>query len=442
MNVILQDQFGCPFSTTKGESAKYANIFSHELVYLGKHMDSIIEGVKKHPDEVILNIFASIFFLYAQTFQALEQASRYIEQASHLMQLANEREKSLYTLATHWKNQEYSHALKQVERHCFKWPKDLTAIKIAEFLFYCKGQKYECKRFLRLTSHCYSEHKSNPYFLSIHAFALELNEKYDESLRTAQEALQLDEKNPWTHHVLAHNYLRKGLIREGIQFLERYAPSWSQFNPLIESHNLWHLALFYFENLDFDQVQQIFKRAHWLPPTHGVNEEIDAASLLWRLDFEEQEDFTQPLWKKLAQSIQDHAGFGAMPFLNIQLCYALLKGGQKEKLNEALLRIDEFIHQQEKEDRFVWKEVGLPLISGSLAFGNGQYEEALHHLEPIIEKVGCVGGSDAQIDLFTQTYLKCLIGAKRFEEAENLLLKMTQGRNLTKLEHKWLAECH
>jgi tetratricopeptide (TPR) repeat protein len=251
----------------------------------------------------------------------------------------------------------------------------------------------------------------------------------------------LNEHNPWAHHTLSHIYLKRGLIREGIDLLEHYAPSWSQYSHIIESHNLWHLALLYFENLEFDKVQEVYQRADWRHQSQFVSEEIDAAALLWRLDFEDQEDFASPLWRNLAQSINNHAEFGGMPFLSAQLCYALQRGQQEQRLSEALAKIEEFVLEQEKEDRFVWKDVGLPLIYGSLAFANKQYEDALQHFEPIIDKVGCVGGSDAQIDLFYLTYLRSLIRANRFEEAETLLLRITQGRNLTKLEQKWLAEC-
>jgi hypothetical protein len=170
---MLQDQYGCSLSTSNPEAAEYVNRFASELLRLGKEMDCIIEGAQKFPNEVILQTLAAIFYLYGQTLETQEQAKQYLEKVSQLLEQANEREKSLYAVAQYWKNLELSNALKQIERHCFKWPKDLTAIKIAEFLFYCKGQKYECKRFLRLTSHCQSEHKNDPFFSSIHSFALE-----------------------------------------------------------------------------------------------------------------------------------------------------------------------------------------------------------------------------------------------------------------------------
>lgn len=434
------DQHGCILSTENPEVVQIVNQFSSELLRLGKRMDVILDGVARYPEEVILHIYAAIFYLYAQTEETQRKANDHLDQASHLIAHANEREKNLFSVAWHWLNQLMSDALKDVERHCFKWPKDLTALKIAEFLFYCKGQKYESSRFLRLTTQCFHDLQNNPFFLSIHSFALELSGKYDESLQTAERALKLNEENPWAHHTLSHLYLNKGLIDEGIVLLEGYAKRWNQFNHIIESHNLWHLALLYLENLDFEKAEAIYQRADWVHQTQLVSEEIDAAAFLWRLDLEGRGH--PDLWKHLAETIGDKANFGGMPFASVQLCYALKKGERTEALNTAIENIQSLAHEQVKEDRYVWREVGLPLIAGSLAYADGDFSQAVRHFDPIMDTVGCVGGSDAQIDLFYQTYLKSLIGAHRDGDAESLLHHMTQGRNLTKLERKWLSECH
>lgn len=439
--VLSHDQFGCSLSTANPDVIEYINVFTSELLRSGKRVGDILEAVEKYPQEFIIHILAAIFHLYGQTTENQNKATYHLDEAFHLLDHATEREKSLFEMAQYWQRLELAECLQRIERHCFKWPKDLMTIKIAEFLFYCKGQKYENKRFLRLTSHCYSEHKNDSFFLSIHSFALELNEKFDESLSTVKRALLLNEHNPWAHHTLSLIYLKRGWIKEGIELLERYASSWHQFSHIIESHNLWHLALLYLENLDFEKVQEIYKRADWSHQSHLVGEEIDVASLLWRLDLEALEDLTLPLWKELANSIQDHANFGGTPFLSTHLCYALRKGNKEDKLKEALIQIEHFAHEQVKENRFVWKDIGLRLIYGSLAFADKKYNEALQYFQPIIEKVDCVGGSNAQIDLFYQTYLKSLIGAQHYRQAETLLHRMTQGRNLTQLEHKWLAEC-
>lgn len=440
---MLHDHYGCSLSTKKPEVVQAIDLFSSELLRLGKRINSILEGVKKYPEEPILQIYAAIFYLFMQTEQSQRKAIEHLDNASILIDQGNEREKSLFSAAWCWSTLQMTEALKRFECHCYKWPKDLTALKIAEFIFYCKGQKYEAHRFLRLTSYSLQEHqelKTNPFFLAIHSFALELAEKYEDSLHTAELSLKLDETNPWVHHALSHYYLNRGLVDEGIEFLEQYAPLWNQFNPVIESHNFWHLALLYLENLEFEKIRELYERVGWTNQPKLVSEQIDAASLLWRLDLEEM-DILANHWQALAESIDGHANFVAVPFISAQLCYALKRGNRDEALKEALAKIKSFALEQMKEDRFVWKEIGLPLIKGCLAAADHDYTLALKHFDPIIDKVSSVGGSDAQIDLFYETYLKCLMGSQRYADSERLVHQMTQGRNMTKLELKWLAEC-
>ena len=331
-------------------------------------------------------------------------------------------------------------ALKTFEKQCFKWPKDLTALKIAEFLFYCKGQKFECKRFLRLTNNCYNEHKDNPFFLSYSFFALELTSKYEESFQVAERALQINAENPWAHHTLSLVYLKTGLIEKGIDVLEHYSQLWDQFNCWVESHNFWHLALLYLEDLNFEKIEEIYERVNWTHQTRLVSEEIDVSALLWYLDLEGKDNTLH--WKKIAESIEDHANFAVLPFISAQLCYALRKGNRELALQEAIQNIEDFATAQVKEDHYIWQKIGLPLLYGALAFTEKNYTGALEYFDPIIDKLGWVGGcTDAQIDLFYQTYLKSLIGAHRYGDAQSLLNEMTQGKKLSKRERKWLIEC-
>ncbi len=433
---MLKELHGNSLSTCNPKVVQHVNFFSQQLLHYGKNSHKILEAVEQYPEEVLLRLYAAIFYLYEQTVESQRKAKQHLDQVFLLLDQANAREISLYEAVHAWCHQHFAEALKHFERHCYKWPKDLTTLKVTEFLFYCKGQKYEAKRFARLTTYCYPAHQQNSAFLAMHSLALELVEKYEESFQTARRALDLNEENPWAHHALSQLYIHQGLIQEGIAILEHYAQMWNAFNPLIESHNRWLLSLFYLENLDFEKVKNLYQKRQ---QTQLVREEIDAIALLWRLDLEGQ-DYPD-LWKQLALSIEDQANFGCIPFLSIQLCYALKRGQREDALQEALRSIGEFAHQQTKEERFIWQKVGIPLLYASLAYAEKNYVKALSYFDPIMDKITCVGGSDAQVALFYQTYFKCLIGAQRYEEAQAFLINRTQGRDLTKLERKWLSEC-
>lgn len=436
---MLCDRYGNEVSTTNTSVLDEVNLFELSLMKQSKDTPIILRAAEEYPEEPLPLIYAAIFKLYAQAEGPQKEAKRLLSRAKKLISSANEREQSLHRATFLWSKMHIFDALIHFEMHCKKWPKDLTALKVAEFLFYCNGQKYHSHAFLSLTKHCHPFHVKDPFFYSIHSFALELNGLLDESKSVAEEALQLDAENPWAHHTLTHVYMNKGLIEEGIVLFENYARQWPDYLRPMESHNGWHLGLFYLENLDYEKAYDTYRRFEVIDQNISVGVEIDAAALLWRLEMEGQGNLL--IWKKLAESIGDHANFGCIPFISAQLCYALKKGERLEALQTALEHLEKFAQKQKKEDKHVWSEVGMPLIYGSLAFADQQYGKALNYFDPMIHKVGCVGGSDAQIDLFFQTYLKCLIGGKRYTDAKAFLENLTKGRPKSKLEQKWLAEC-
>lgn len=433
---MLKDNNGLSVSTDLPAAIDALTLFSDQLLRLGKGVDKIILSASEFPDCALIQAYAAALHLYDQTREGLEKANAYL---SAIKEPINPRELSFIQALRFWQKNQISNALYHFVEHCMTWPKDVVAIKIMEFLFYCKGQKFEAPLFLDVAQTCAPHHLENPLFLSILSFAQELNGLYDESKITAEKALELDEDNPWAHHTLAHYYLNKGLIDQGLKITELFSLSWPKFGRPIQSHNLWHLALFYLENLDYQGVLNVYQRANWSKQAELVLVEIDAAALLWRLDFEGASD--EALWQELADKIGNHANFATTPFVSVHLIYTLQRGKKEEAAKEALSRTKEFVKGLEGEDRAVWKKVGLPLIEGAWAFANRDYKTALKHFDPMIYQVGAAGGSDAQIDLFHQTYLKSLIGGQRYSDAKSFLEKLTKIRKPTSLERKWMGEC-
>ena len=77
------------------------------------------------------------------------------------------------------------------------------------------------------------------------------------------------------------------------------------------------------------------------------------------------------------------------------------------------------------------------LLQAIIAFTQNDWKKSALLLKPYINIVGCTGGSDAQIDLFKQTYLVSLIKAKHWQEAKNYLKTYSQGLELSPLNEYW-----
>jgi hypothetical protein len=82
--------------------------------------------------------------------------------------------------------------------------------------------------------------------------------------------------------------------------------------------------------------------------------------------------------------------------------------------------------------------VGVPLARGCVAFASGDYDRAGAILQPILNDVPCVGGSDEQRGVFAESHLVSLISeAGRRAEARTALSEHIARRPETAVERRW-----
>jgi hypothetical protein len=255
----------------------------------------------------------------------------------------------------------------------------------------------------------------------------------------AQKGIALDFSTPWAHHALGHVYLQQGRLADGIAAFEHFAPTWSAHMRVLECHNFWHLALLYLYDLQLERVLALCRERVWGVQPGSVNEQIDAIALLWRLDLAGRR--SDDLWPAIAQQVAPRAGEQIFPFLNAHAIYALARAGWRDEAQAASAALAMYAAARRGGYRRVWREIGLPLVEGCRAFAQGDHAQCATLLEPIAGDFCCVGGSDAQNDLFMQTLLVALIESGRTSTAATLLAHRLRGRAPTPLEAQWLGRC-
>src|SRR5262249_62285818 len=82
----------------------------------------------------------------------------------------------------------------------------------------------------------------------------------------------------------------------------------------------------------------------------------------------------------------------------------------------------------------VWARVGRAVIEAAAASGAGERGDAAALLDPVMPMMTAIGGSDAQDDLFRQTYLRSLQAAGRRTDAAAYFKRMTADKSLTPLD--------
>ncbi|HAT9295669.1 TPA: tetratricopeptide repeat protein [Legionella pneumophila subsp. pneumophila] len=428
----MHTQRGLEVTTGSIEAVDSINYFHEQVLSSGQNAIQILDSAKKHTDNLLIQTYATAFYLYAQEDVANEKASDYLQSASRLLTSANEREKLIFEAVTNWSKRDYANAISLLVTLLERYPRDTLALKFMEWLFYCTGQAFNAEYFLKVCDKCAPENQDESHFLAIHSFALELCGQYSKAREMAEEAITMNLLTPWAHHTLAHVHLLTSDITGGINRLRDLQKTWEDILPLLKGHNTWHLALFYLANRNEEEVKKLYPHISGaLPDT--VLEQLDTISLLWRMDMAGLPQ------DRLLNQVVDHLSTHPLEyytgFTNAHFIYCLVKSGYKNEADESLKRM-KFYACSPSSDA-LWGDVVLPLCQGIYAFADADYKTALMLMEPVIGECAQLGGSDAQIELFFQTYLLVLIHTKQKDKALQFFTEHLKYYNNTPLSDWW-----
>jgi len=313
-----------------------------------------------------------------------------------------------------------------------EWPSDLLTAKIAEFLYYVLGQQYMGPRFRAHMRRLEGVHAEDPDFLAMTALASELCSDCSAAEAVADHALAIEPRNPWAQHALSHVLIRQGRVAGGLARLESFLPLLAACGRPIHCHDAWHLALLHLEQLDVAAAMRVFRTHIWGITPDLVVEQLDAIALLWRIEMA-----AGPMdapWPSIARQIAPRALETFMPFMNAHYVYALARAGWADAVEAVLARVRARSAADDEEAKRVWAPVGRAVIEAAAAFGAGDRARAAALLDPVMPMITSVGGSDAQDDLFRQTYLRSLQAAGRHAEAAAYFDAITAGKSRTPLD--------
>ena len=260
-------------------------------------------------------------------------AKTHLLAAAKLCDEANAREKILYQAVFCWSQRDYTQAINLLEQVIELFPRDTLALKILEWLFYCTGQAFQAERFLHVCEQCASVNQDESHFLAIHSFALELCGYYSLAREMAEKAIAMNLLTPWAHHTLAHVSLLDHDISGGIKRLRSLQSSWEHILPLLKGHNSWHLALFHLAQRNEHEVMKLYPNIFGTLP-NTVLEQLDAISLLWRMDMAGLPQDKQ--FPSIVNHLGDHPFEYYVGFNNAHFIYALVRTEQKKLADDSL----------------------------------------------------------------------------------------------------------
>jgi len=411
---VGRDSLGNPVST--GDTALLAGIddFVDGFLRYETRAAGILRTAARAPDSVLANAYAGALFMLLESPQGPVRARPFLN-AARAAKAANPRERAFVEFLGAWIEADTPRALAVGEAIIDEWPRDLVAVKLCQYLTFGEG---DAPAMLRLALKAAPACADVPQMHGMVAFGYEQCHLLADAEAAAGRALAMTDREPWAQHALAHVMLTQGRIDEGERFMAAAAPTWTDLNSFMITHNVWHLALFRLSQGRADEVLELYDSHCWAHDRDYSQDQVGAVSLLARLEL--AGFAVGDRWADLAARVAARGPDVEQPFLSLQYLYALARAGrvEAEPLMDAFRRR---AREAPQHSRPVWSDIALPAAEGIVAWLSGHPAEAVDHLDRAMPNLFRIGGSHAQRDLFDQIRLAALIACGRWREARDVL---------------------
>ncbi|MDF1677461.1 MAG: hypothetical protein P1U32_02060 [Legionellaceae bacterium] len=413
--------------------------FTEAMLQNGQNAIALLAEADSEPDEPLLQCYAASLHLYAQTDDATQKAMALLERAKHHTQKLSPTEMLIFEAMQAWSLKSYYHALARFEVILQKAPEDLLTLKYAEWLFYILGQAFNANHFLKICEQLKPYHQQNAYFLSIYAFALELAGKQYEALKVANHALLLNPTLAWAQHAFAHIQLLQGNIQAGVEALETTQGDWSTLTPTLQSHMHWHLSLLHIAKQHESSAVNLFHQHIWTDndAKNTVLAQQDTLSFLCRMELAGMPQ--NDLWREVMPQITPACTSPYMVFNSMLYLYACGKNQHDDMAHHILKNAKLYATEQKGPAHTAWLDVGLPALDGIYAYSKANYHACIDAFTPILPQIGCVGGSDAEIELFHMIYCVALLKCNKKNQAKTHFGKHLMHYTNTPLQNVWFS---
>lgn len=399
---MAQDYLGNTITTDNDTTRVAIDDFVGGFLGYESRAENIAAVADADPDAPLANAYAGFLWMFLEAPEAPSKARTYLEKAQRQADQAGRatrREQLNVAVLDAWVADDLPRVLRLCDQVSDEYPRDLVIAKLHQYLEFNRGNSPEM---LRVSAKILPHNADVPHAHGLAAFAYEQCHLLDQAERAARRAIELQRKEPWAQHALAHVLLTRGQVEEGTAFLESVSDTWNGLNSFMYTHNWWHLAVFYLSRGDNRRVLDIYDRHVWGIAKDYSQDQIGAVQLLTRLELAGADVGNR--WHDLAGHLAARQDDTVQPFLSLLYLYGLARAGRPEA--EGLL---EAIRRQAgaapAHIRETWRDVALPVARGLAAYARGGYEDAVNHLAPAVPRLVVIGGSHAQRDLFEQVLL-------------------------------------
>ena len=401
--MTLVDGFGAPVSH-KNQSDIDA-FYEAAILLLGYAPDPVgrIKAVlQQSPDFIMGHCFLAGMYLVASDKRRRKSLLVQYEKLRELAPQANDRERGHIKAIQLWLDGDFyasSQAYADILLYC---PRDLTALQFGHQTDFLLGHVSSTRdRPARVMRHWTRDDPEYSFILGMRAFGLEESGHYSAGEALALQCVELNPKDTWGVHALAHCYEMQGKTGQGISFMQNCEDKWGGDNYL-SIHNRWHLSLYHIERCEFDLALQAHDNHMLVTPKSELMDVHDSAALLWRLHLDDVD--VGGRWNAVADRYVTFIDQAYMPFNDMHAMMSFVATGREEEAN-LLIQALEAASELEGTGAMIIRTAGLPVVRGIQAFGQGDFSNAKNLLSSVRHCSNLLGGSIAQRDVINLTLL-------------------------------------
>ncbi len=419
--MAYQDPRGVTLNAASKQSIeKFEQVLDDYLSLCNDPEALLDEILQDDPDFIMGHCFKAALNLLAMERSTLTIVETAIETLDRLAHNANDLERHHIAAIKSWYAGDLHGAAAQWEQALLLNPRDIVALRLCHDLAFFLG---DCRNLRDTVGRVRREWDASVpgygYILGMHSFGLEECGDYGRALDEGYKALEINRKDSWAIHALAHVYEMQGRQSDGIDFLTSRELDWTT-NNFFAVHNWWHLTMYHLDLEDYDRVFELYDGTLRKDKSNAILDLVDGASLLWRLNLLGKdtdkntgngagEEGAKDRWNEITDAWMTYARDGIYAFNDLHIMMGLVATGRDAEAEELITFMETIVAGPDCTNKLAMMTIGLPACRGLYAFGKGNYSEAIEHLLPVRNKAFHFGGSHAQRDLLSWTTIEAML---------------------------------
>jgi tetratricopeptide (TPR) repeat protein len=361
---------------------------------------SVVRALEASPEMTMAHVLQAWLHLLGTEPEGVVVAQAACAAAAALP--ANDREQRHLAAARALADGRWREAAQRLEDVSLRDPLDTLALQVGHQIDFFRGDSRMLRdRIARVIPAWNSDMPGWHAVLGMHAFGLEETGDYAQAEAEGRRSVELEPRDSWGWHAVAHVYEMRNVPREGVAWLEP-AGAWVP-GSFLATHNWWHLALFHLELDDHAQVLKLYDQAIGGTGSSVVLDLVDASAMLWRLHLRGVD--VGDRWQALADRWMPFAGAGNYAFNDLHAMIAFVAADRRDAQQEVLQAQLQAMEGKADNAMFT-RDVGHPAALAIQAFVRGDYAMAAALLRGIRHHAHRFGGSHAQRDMIDLTLLE------------------------------------